>query len=530
LTSVQPKTSRLIANEFRMLYNQFKQTIRTPSMLLFYVITFSGVFFVSMVFVNFVAFASFIPQMSELLESSLDRDWIFALLGVISVSSVITGYFGLGPAAIITTDDENILLPSPIKPYQLFLSKYFKRIIRKATFVVFGLLAILPLLTSANLIFFSTAFTILCVVLFLESNYFLGALSSYFRIQISKKTKSPFRHLIVILIGVIILVLTFPEFTSTFTAAVLLPSNALGYFLTEATGIFSLGIGYQVGFVFVVLTFLIFLLLTASITNYEYYELFSSAKGKEQVEGSFSGLIRGEIDFSNSRFNDPSVWIMLKDFWSRLRSPYQIWKYIYAFLGTIFIVYLNLFHPSWFPPLTVPNSIQFAIVPAFALMMILFVQMSSITSMLSLVDEKQNVYLLKASPFRTKDIVLAKYLLSLLEVTIAVVPAAGFLIYILRIEGYLALITLIAPLTILFTASGLAIGAYVPVVTNDPKQLPIPLAFSYPIINLALGGLMIFMVAAFADSTLVIIALPVYIIGLTLFFLLLTSRAINSYK
>ena len=163
-------------------------------------------------------------------------------------------------------------------------------------------------------------------------------------------------------------------------------------------------------------------------------------------------------------------------------------------------------------------------------MMILLVQMSSLTSMLSFVDEKENVYLLKASPFKSKDIVLAKFLLSLIEVTIAAIPACGFLIYILRIEGYLALITLVAPLVILFTASGVAIGAYVPVITNDPKTLPVPLAFSYPIINLSLGTGMILLVAMFAESTLILFVLPVYSIGLTLIFLALSVRATDAYK
>jgi len=530
VTVVGSTLLRLIKNEIRMLYNQFKQALRTPSMLLFYLITIIGIFFVSMVIATFFSFSPYISRFSELLEDSLDREVIFTVFGIITISSVVTGYFGLGPAAVITTDDENILLPAPVQPHQVFLSRYMRRIIRKATFSVLGLLAILPLLYSANLIFFSTFFAIICFIIFLESNYLLGSISSYIRIQLSKRTQTPLRHGIVVLFAISILILTFPEFTQSFTIAILLPSNALAFFLTETTGIFSLGIHPMICFSILLLSFTICLLITANISSHEYYELFSEAKGKEHVEGSFSGLIRGEMDFSESRFNDPSVWIMLKDFWSRLRSPYQIWKYIYVLFGTVFVVYLNLFHPTWFEPLDIPNNIQFAIVPAFVLMMILIVQMSSITSMLSLVDEKENVYLLKSSPFRTKDIVLAKYLLSLLEVSMAVIPASGFLIYILRVEGYLALITLIAPLTILFTASGLAIGAYVPVISNDLKQLPIPLAFSYPIINLGLGSILIFLVALLAESESIFFIIPLYTIGLTVFFLSLSSRAINSYK
>ena len=527
---MKSQTSRLIFNEIRMLFNQFKQTIKTPSMFLFYIITIAGIFFISIVIVSFLSLGSIIYNIGTMLEEVIQRDLIFAALGLLTVTSIISGYFGLGPAAVITTDDENILLPAPVKPYQVFISRYLRRILRKSIFAVLGLVSILPLLISANLVFYSTAFMLVCIIIYLESNYFLGALSSYLRIKLNTRFKNPLCHIIVILLGAGVLLLTIPQLTSSFTAAAIFPSNALGFVLTETTGVFSLGVGYQIGFLFQLISFALCFLLTANISSYEYYELFSAVKGKEEVEGNFSRIIHGEVDFSSSRFNDPSIWIMLKDFWSRLRSPFQIWKYIYAIIGGVSVLYLNLFHPAWFRPFNVPSGIQYAIVPAFVLMMILFVQMSSVTSMLSLVDEKENVYLLKASPFRTKDIVLAKYLLSLFEVSIAVIPAAGFLIYILRIEGYLAMITLVAPLTILFTASGVAIGAYVPVITNDPKQLPIPLAFSYPIINLGLGSFMIFLVALFAKSVLILIVLPAYSLMLTFLFLSLSSRAINSYK
>ncbi|MFW9975305.1 MAG: hypothetical protein ACFFDQ_08580, partial [Candidatus Thorarchaeota archaeon] len=270
-------------------------------------------------------------------------------------------------------------------------------------------------------------------------------------------------------------------------------------------------------------------LLTANICSYDYYELFSASKGREETEGRFSRIIRGEVDFSDSRFNDPMIWIIMKDFWSRLRSPLQIWKYIYAGVGTVFVLYLNIVQPVWFPPLNIPISLSFALVPAFILMMILFVQMASVTSMLSFVDEQDNVYLLKASPFKSRDIILSKYLLSLFEIIIVVIPACGFLIYFIHIEGYLAIITLVAPLAILFAASGSAVGAYVPVLTSDPKTLPVPLAFSFPVVNLGLGAIMVFLVAIFAESFLVLIILPLYTLSLVCVFLAVSVRALNNY-
>jgi len=519
----------LLKNEVRMLFNQLKRTITTPSMLLFYCVTIFGVFFVSMIISSILILTPVFFQLGTILEDIIDRGMLFAAFGLLSATSVVTGFFGLGPASGLTSIQENVLLPAPVLPYQVFLSNYTRRIIRRVVFVFLGILAILPLLTEANLLFINTSFLIICIIIFLETNYFLGAISSYIRLTIERRTRSRLRYLVVVLLGALTLLPTFPEFTSTFTLAFLAPSNAFMLVLTEMTGLFSIDLNFIIGFSFQFIIFMITLLFTANICNYDYYELFSLAKGRDEREGNFSRFARGEVDFSNTRFRDPMVWIMLKDFYSRLRSPFQIWKYVYAVVGTIFVLYLNLLRPEWFRSIQVPPNLAFAIVPAFLLMMILLIQMSSVTSMLSFVDEKENVYLLKASPFRPRDIILAKFLLSLFEVGIVAIPACGLLIYILRIEGYLALITLAAPLTILFTAIGIAVGAYVPVLTNDPRTLPVPLAFSYPIINLSLGALMMVIVTLFASNTNILLILPLYCISLTVFFLGIAARALNSY-
>jgi hypothetical protein len=519
----------LLKNEIRMLRNQFKQTIKTPSMLLFYLVTVLGVFFVSLIVSSLLSLSPMLFQITSVLEAIVDRGMLFAAVGLLTATSVVSGYFGLGPASGLTTIQENVLLPAPVLPYQVFLSNYVRRIVRRIVFVFLGLVAIFPLITDANLLFFNMAFLIISLIVFLETNYFLGAISSYIRLLVDRRTRSRFRYLIALLLGASTLLPTIPEFTSSFSIAFLAPSNAFMLILTEMTGLFSIGINFMIIFCFQSLVFIIALLVTANICTYDYYEMFSLVKGHQETEGNFSRFARGEVDFSNSRFKDPMVWIMLKDFYSRLRSPFQIWKYVYAVVGTIFVFYLNIAHPEWFSSIQVPANLAFAVVPAFLLMMILLIQMSSVTSMLSFVDEKENVYLLKASPFKSRDVILAKFLLSLFEVGIAAIPACGLLIYILRIEGYLALITLAAPMTILFTSIGIAVGAYVPVFTNDPRTMPVPLAFSYPIINLSLGGLMVFIVTLFANSQILLLILPLYCVGFAILFLGFANRALNSY-
>jgi hypothetical protein len=310
----------------------------------------------------------------------------------------------------------------------------------------------------------------------------------------------------------------------------LVPSNAFAYIVTEVTGILSWGYGPLVGLQFLALGFLISFLFLSALCDFDYYEVFAAAAGREKVEGRFSKIVRGQVDFTETRFSDPMSWIMLKDFWSRMRSPLQIWKYVYVIFGTIFVVYLNVVRPANFSPMQIPPALSSTAIPAFLLIVLLMIQLSSVTSLLSFVDEQENIYLLKASPFKPMDIILAKYLLSLIEVGLSTIPIMGFVAYFFRVQGFVSLLTLAAPLVLIFTATGIAIGAFVPVFTNDPRILPVPLAFSFPVVNLTLGAVLIALVAALAHEQLILVALPFYTLAIVFLFLEAGVHAMNSFR
>jgi hypothetical protein len=513
-----------------MLWNQFKRALRTPSMLLFYGITIIGVYFVSTIMATVLSFRGVVFMLGVMIEEVLDRGTIFAAMGVLTLSSVVGGYFGIGVAASLTEDDESIMLGAPVKPYQVFMSRYVRRFVRKLAFMLAGVIAILPIVTSANILFIPMFLLLVTTIAYFEVNYFLGGIASYLRIKLKHRTRNPVSHLLVVLLGFAAFLPTLPQITESYSAAILVPSNAYAYIVTEVTHILAWGYGPNIGLVFLTLSFLISFLFLAALCDFDYYEVFASAVGREKVEGRFSKIIRGQVDFSQTRLSDPMSWIMLKDFWSRMRSPLQIWKYVYVSFGTIFVVYLNAVRPANLAPLQIPPALSSTAVPAFLLIVLLMIQLSSVTSLLSFVDEQENIYLLKASPFMPIDIVLAKYLLSLFEVGIAAIPVLGFIAYFFRVQGFASLLTLAAPLILMFTATGVAIGAYVPVITNDPKVLPVPLAFSFPVVNLTLGAVMIGLVAALAHDLLILVALPFYILAIVSIFLKAGVRAMNSFR
>jgi len=298
----------------------------------------------------------------------------------------------------------------------------------------------------------------------------------------------------------------------------------------ENFGIHSIGVSIVPLVLVLFVSFTISMLALANITDYDTYEVFSAQQSREEVEGTFSKRIRGQIDFSASRFNDPVIWIILKDFWSKMRTPLQFWKYMYVIFGVAFGLYINIYQPSWLVPVPIPPQYSSSITPAFLLVLILLTQMGTLPSLLAFVDEKDNIYLLRSSPFRSKDIVLSKYILSLIEISLTTIPLYLFILYFFRVQGALYLMALVGPMILVFSATGIMAGAYVPVFTNDPKNPPVPLAFSFPAINLILGGIIIWIASEFGSVNELLIILPMFTVFIVLLFISLSVQALKSYK
>jgi hypothetical protein len=465
-----------------------------------------------------------------LIEEIIDRSMVFAVIGLASLSSVLSGYFGIGPAALLIETDEYILLPAPVKPHQLFLAKYVHRVIRKISIIAIILIAIFPLVSSVSYLFGPILILFISFIMFSEVNFILAGISAYLRIKLEERTRSKLRYLLLVILGVVVYFPTTASISYHPVSHLFIPSNALSMILIETTGILSIGYHVEVGIICLVYAFSISLLVLAILCSYDYYDEFAKLQGKEESESTYSKMIRREIEFSESRFQDPIVWIMLKDFWSKMRTPLQFWKYVYVGIGTIFALYLNLVRPFWFPPIIIPPELSSAAVPAFLLMLLLLTQMTTITSLLAFVEEKENVYLLKASPFRDRDIILGKYLLSVIEITLSALPVYGLVVYFFSIRGASFLIALAAPLILIFSASGIMVGAYIPVFTNDPRTPPVPLAFAFPSINLTIGGLLMAIIAVYAMNPIILILLPSITVGLVAFFLGLAVLALGHYR
>ena len=520
----------LVRTEVRLLFNQFKRTIRNPSMVSFYGVTICGAFFVSFVVAELGQLAPLLVGTFMVLEEVMDRSMVFLVIGLATLSSVVVGFFDKGPAGLLLETDEYIILPAPVQPYQIFLAKYIHRIVRKIFIIFVVILALLPLLISLNFLAIPALILVMSFITFSEVNFFLGGISSYLRIKLEQKTKSRLRYLILVVLGFAVYIPTTAEFSFFTITHLFIPSNALSMILIETTGLLSIGYQIEVGIMCLVYAFILGLLVLAILCSHDYYDEFAKTVGSVESESTYSKLIRGEIEFSSSRYKDPIAWIILKDFWSKMRTPLQFWKYIYVVIGTAFGLYFILAQPSWFPPIIIPPELSSAAIPAFLLLLLLLTQMTTIPSLLSFIEEKENVYLLKASPFRDRDIILGKYILCVIEIGLSALPVYSLLVYFFNIRGASFLISIAAPLLLIFSASGIMVGAYIPVFTNDPRTPPVPLAFAFPSINLAIGGLLIALIANFANNPYILLILPTITVGLVTLFLGLSVVALRHYR
>ncbi|MHA1779870.1 MAG: hypothetical protein ACTSYL_03275 [Candidatus Thorarchaeota archaeon] len=518
-------TSTLLANEIRQMWNQFKRSLTTPSMLMFYSIMLAGAFFVSWT-LSFLGTAIYIEsRLASLLVELVNIENVLSILGFMTAGAVIGGYLGLGPAAVLQPPDEYILMPAPLRPHQVFLSRYVRRVIRKGVYLLMALLILQPILTSlqvSNLAFIALfgAF-----IIYLETNYMLSGVAFYLRKLSKRIARRLVRYFFLSLLPLAIIIATLPMFNTNSVSIMLVFSNLVGLLLLHILGLVTVnpiqGVALGVG-----LWFFGLYLLVATFSTQDYYEAFTSRQTKVISESRIWRIIHGEIDFSTTRFNDPMMWVILKDFWSRMRMSTQFWKYVSALVGTIGALLLWMAPTNILPPLNV-NPVSIA--PAFMILLLLVIQMASLSALLSFVDEKENVYLLKASPFKRTDIVLAKYVGSVLDSAISLVPLLLFIGYGFREFAIEPLLVLVGPLLLVFCASGVMIGAYVPVLTNEPQNPPIPLVFSYPTLNLVIGGAFsLFVINSPGD--IIFWVIPLFTIGFVFLFIMLATRALRLFK
>ncbi len=519
----------LICNEIRMAFNGLIRTLRMPTMLFSYAFVTGAVLFVTQT-LSTVHIEYIFSTVQRTLAEDLSLELLYTGLGIMTAASVLTGYFGKGAAGLSYEADEHILMPSPIRPYQLFLSCYIRRLIRRVTIMSFFLILLTPLIYSASVSYWILFIFSCSVILYLEFNYMISGLASMIRARLSEWSVKTWRHVAIAMSFALFFVLNSILPTLQWHAASLITVGNLIVTMWSS----HMGLGPYTGedateyfFFLIIEQSLIAVLITAYSCDVRYYETLSARNNTDNTTGLSTMPIKRELDFTLSRFRDPMMWVFLKDMWIRWRTPLQPWKYIYFVVGVAIVIWLYVFSaPS---TSTLLPSGPYTL-PVFSLIFVLLTQIGSMSSLLSFSDEQENVYILKSCPIREADIILGKYLESLIESGVVIAPLYGTLILIFRSEGLEVLVTLGIPLLMVFCAIGVLLGAYVPVISSSPRSTPLIIALSFPVINIVLGLSIMYITLTLVDSPLLIVVLPL----LTLLFvggaLKAAVRGLNSYK
>ncbi len=521
------KTHALVFVEMREVLNGVRRTAKSASLLGFYAVMVCGGIFISWVLGQVASAGSMLASVPVLLRDYLTVESVATVLGLVMASSLISGMFGSGTTSVLRPPDEFALMPAPVGPHQIFVARYARRILRKLTIALIIVLVLYPMTIRTALSLGEISLAVLGALGLLEFVFLLSLLGYTLRHRASGLGRLK-KLAVYVCVGCIALALVHPATNSNPVLGLLLPSSLISLVALSAAGILQTQFLWPLMGLIGIDFLIMFLVVTVSVERGD-YERYIARPTPVSRPTRLERAVRGEVDFSQSRFSDPMMWVILKDFWTRMRSPLQFAKYVSAAGASVVAVLLWVVFPYAATRITLPVSTRNLIPYAFFLVEMAFLHVASTTSLLSFSDERENIYLLRVSPLPRSSVVLAKFVGSLVESLIASVPALLLLAYFVTFDGVLSLVVLALPLLSLFCATGTMIGAYIPVFTNEPSSPPIPLVFAFPVINLALGGLLGYFVLQ-VSGLLLILAIPLFVLAAVWFFLSRASRALLNYR
>ncbi len=367
--------------ELRQLLNHLRMTIKTPSLLAFYAIMIFGAYFAMSIFAALYSFATLLGGLSDVLRDVVGGDILFSAAGLLTLSSVLSGYIGGGPSSSLETSDEYVIMPAPIRPHQLLLTRYTRRLLRRLSISGVALFTLVPVFVSAPSLFMPVLQLVLSTLLFIEFNHFVAEVTSQLKTRLDARVHSRLRHVTLFVLAGLVFLPTLSQVVGDPGIILLLPSNAFSIVILANLGVHYSVVMEEVGTVFLLIGYSIGLLTLASLCDQSLYESFAAGSSTKESGNRFGRMAHGSVDFSDYRFSDPMVSIMVKDFWSRMRTPLQFWKYVYFAAGMLLVLWLNLVQPAWVPGLHIPSQLSASAVLAFLMMLIILCLMSSMSSM-----------------------------------------------------------------------------------------------------------------------------------------------------
>jgi len=394
---------------------------------------------------------------------------IFASLTILLVSSSAKGFYGKLSTLEFRGPDLEILRSAPLEPYQVFIAKSLKVFIKRSLLTFMAELTLLtPIMTffgmtaDRGIVFLSAILLYSCFLYFVEAFTFLASRLTLNLIR--GRARTP----------LVVPLVTFPLFFYEETLnlvnyLVFLPSTAISkivYFSLFHSVPMST-VTYPMLSFLALFSGLSMLVIVLSALYYEKVETF-----EELVKADWLKFLKNKLKWSFGSRHSPVITVFLKEFWTNLRaSDAPLIVLDYAIL--LFIYVLNLSGVASDSTGRFPAS---SLILAFSILLFSFIFQPSVDVFLA---ERERSWILKVAPVSIQNVVLAKYLYSLILSLMTLLPPFIGIAFLAPFQAERLILSVSSVSLLLVTnATGIYIGAhYTPASLRE--EFPVTGIFAY---------------------------------------------------
>ncbi|MHA1581256.1 MAG: hypothetical protein ACTSYM_01945 [Candidatus Baldrarchaeia archaeon] len=422
-------TLELIKFEYKLLINDFKQKIRRSENILAYIILLTGT--LSM-FSLLYSFLFILPEeiriyfLLSLTALHLDPYQLFlTTMNVLLFLFILKGILSPTPKMKCSQTDLEVIFPLPIDFKSLYLAKYLKTLPKTLIIDSIILFILTPLLWYFEITPLKLTYLVIAVIIFSLFLQLLEIISHFITTSLMRSITNKYLRISLIIITAIIsgFILFLIPYVKIKTDIInILPSKSLtDIFFLSLSPISNL-IPYLTRITHMLSSFLILLLIS--------YFLAGKVFGDEtNIEGKIKTtklpILLGKASWNLLKVKR-SFLIIIKDFWIDLRSQYIVYLLVGVTASIVIFLVKDIIK---LPETTFLMTIDIRVfIVLFLLLLFIFSLSPSIHSFL---NEMKNLWILKSLPILPIEIVIGKFIYSLISTTTILTPVTIALISLL---------------------------------------------------------------------------------------------------
>jgi len=420
---VKVPTLELIKFEYKLLINDFKRKIRRSENILAYIILLIGT--LSM-FSLFYSFLFILPEeiriyfLLSLMALHLDPYQLFlATMNVLLFLFILKGVLSPTPKMKCSQIDLEVIFPLPIDFKSLYLAKYLRTLPKTLIIDSIILFILAPLLWYLKISPLKLVYLVITVVIFSLFLQLLEIISHFITTSLMRSITNKYLRISLIIMTAIVsgFILFLIPYVKIKTDIInILPSKSLTdiFFLSLSPTLIP--ILYLTRITHILSSFLILLLISYFLAG-KFFNDETNIEGK--IRTTKLPILLGKASWNLLKVRRRSFLIIIKDFWIDLRSQY----FVYFLVGITASIAIFLVKDTIkLPETTFLMMIDIRVfIVLFLLLLFIFSLSPSINSFL---NEVKTLWILKSLPILPIEIVIGKFIYSLISTTIILTPVS----------------------------------------------------------------------------------------------------------